>query len=107
MIADPSAGAILCGCDAEGRVVGFATLNWKWSSLHGSMIGFLDDLFVDPASRGSGLADALIGACADLARGRGLPALQWLTMPDNARARRVYDRVGGMGEALVEYELRL
>jgi hypothetical protein len=28
-------------------------------------------------------------------------------MPDNKQAHRVYDRVGGTGETLLEYELEL
>jgi len=108
LLADPEGrGVIFCGHDAEGTIAGFATMAWKWSSLHGARIGFLEDLFVDPDARGSGLADALIAACAERARERGAPALQWLTQPHNGRARAVYDRVGGRGEPLIEYELEL
>ena len=108
VIADPEReGAIFCGCDSGGKVIGFATLVWQWSSLWGARIGYLDDLFIHPDARGTGLADALISACAERARERGAPALQWLTQPHNARARTVYDRVGGVGEPLIEYELKL
>jgi GNAT superfamily N-acetyltransferase len=108
LIADPDgAGVLLAGCDAGGAVVGFAAMGWKWSSLRGAEVAYLEDLFVDPAARGSGLADALINACAERAREHGAPALSWLTKPDNHRARAVYDRVGADGDDFVEYELEL
>lgn len=108
LIADPDReGVLLAACDADERVVGFAAMSWKWSSLRGAKVGYLEDLFVDPAARGSGLADELIAACAERARARGAPALLWLTKPDNLRARAVYERVGARGDDFVEYELEL
>jgi ribosomal protein S18 acetylase RimI-like enzyme len=108
LIGDPDGeGLLLAGCDADGAVVGFAAMGWKWSSLRGAKVGYLEDLYVDPAARGSGLADRLIAACAERARERTAPALLWLTRPDNRRARAVYERVGASGEEFVEYELEL
>ncbi len=108
VMADPDErGVIFCAVGDGEEILGFATMVWKFSSLHGARIGFLDDLFVDPARRGDGIADALIEACAERAREHGAPAVQWLTQPDNARARAVYDRVGGKPEPLIEYELEL
>ena len=68
---------------------------------------YLDDLFVSPAARGKGIADALIEACADRCRERGMPVMQWLTAHDNHRAQAVYDRIGGTSEGFLEYELRV
>jgi GNAT superfamily N-acetyltransferase len=105
--APPDQAFILVATNDDGEIAGFAACNWKWSSLRGARIVFLDDLFVDPESRGTGLADALIEAIADVARAGGAPAVEWLTMPDNKRAHTVYDRVGGTAETLIEYELNL
>jgi GNAT superfamily N-acetyltransferase len=108
LIDDPDAeGVLLAGCDEEGRVVGFAAMSWKWSSLRGAKVGYLEDLFVDPAARGSGLADELIAACAEAARARGAPAILWLTKPENRRARAVYERVGARGDDFIEDELEI
>lgn len=108
LIADPEVeGALFAGCDEGGNVVGFAAMGWKWSSLRGAKIGYLEDLFVTPQARGSGLAEELIAAVADRARERGAPAVEWLTAPDNHRAQAVYDRVGGEAEPMVEYGLDL
>jgi GNAT superfamily N-acetyltransferase len=106
LIAEPSQGAVFIARDG-GRAVGVANLDWKWSSLKGARIGYLEDLFVDPAARGKGIADALIEVCAERCRELGLPAMQWATAPDNHRAQRVYNRTGAEAETLLEYDLGL
>jgi GNAT superfamily N-acetyltransferase len=106
LIRDPSQGAVFIAREG-GRAIGFATLDWKWSMLKGARIGYLEDLFVDPAARGRGTADALIQVCADRCRELGMPAMAWLTAPDNRRAQRVYDRAGAAAETFLEYDLEL
>ncbi len=106
LITEPSQGAVFVARDGD-RAVGVATLDWKWSSLKGARIGYLEDLFVDPDSRGSGTADALIEACAERCRELGMPALEWLTAPDNHRAQKVYNRTGAESDTYVEYDLEL
>jgi GNAT superfamily N-acetyltransferase len=59
--------------------------------LSASTGGFLDDLFVDETARGSGTADALINAVADVGRANGWTVIRWITAEDNARARKVYE----------------
>jgi GNAT superfamily N-acetyltransferase len=106
LITQPDEGALFIARDDQ-RAIGFATLGWKWSSTRGSKVGYLEDLFVDPDARGGGAADALIEACADACRERGLPVLLWMTATDNKRAQAVYDRVGGVPGTWIEYELEL
>ena len=62
---------------------------------------------VEPGARGTGLADALIAACADLAREHGARTLSWSTAPDNHRAQAVYDRSGAVRSSWLEYELEV
>jgi GNAT superfamily N-acetyltransferase len=106
LIGDPNQGAVFIARD-DGKAVGFATLDWKWSSLKAARIGYLEDLFVDPEARGKGIADALIGVCADRCRELGMPAMEWLTAPDNHRAQQVYNRTGAESDTYVEYDLEL
>lgn len=106
LIADPEQGGVFIAREGD-RAVGYATLGWKWSMLRGARMGYLEDLFVADEARGRGIADALIEICAEGCRARRMPALGWLTAPDNHRAQAVYDRVGGRAEAMVEYDLRL
>jgi GNAT superfamily N-acetyltransferase len=106
LISDPEQGSMFIARDGA-EVIGFAALDWKWSSLKGARIGYLEDLFVTPEARGRGIADALIEACAQRCRERGAPAMEWLTAPDNQRAQAVYDRTGAVAETYVEYDLGL
>jgi GNAT superfamily N-acetyltransferase len=98
---------LLVATDDEGKVVGFANNDWKWSSLRGKRIVLMDDLFVHPDARGGGYADALINAVADVARKHGAPNILWYTAQDNVRAQTVYNRVGGVPGDYKEYELEL
>ncbi len=106
LIADPERDGIqLVGRDAEGRAAGFATVYWSWQTLDAGRIGVMNDLFVHPAARGAGLADALIRACAERTAVHGGKALVWETALDNARAQKVYDRVGARPSRWLSYEL--
>ncbi len=100
-------GVVFATRRGDEPLVGFATLALKWSMLRGARVGILDDLFVDPAARGTGLADRLIEACADWARARDAVALDWQTALDNERAQKVYQRVGAKPSRWLDYELEL
>lgn len=106
LINEPTQGAVFIA-RRDGKAIGFATLDWKWSMLKGARLGYLEDLFVDPDARGTGAADALIEVCAERCRESGMPALQWLTAPDNHRAQQVYNRTGAEADTYVEYDLEL
>ena len=103
----PNDQAFLLAAEDGDEVVGFAACCWKWSSLRGARIVFLDDLFVREQSRGEGHADSLIAASAALGKEGGAPVMSWLTAPDNRRAQAVYGRVGGTADTFLEYELEL
>ena len=83
----------LVAVDADGRLVGLAHFRPFARPLSATVGGFLDDLFVDPAARGQGVAQLLIGAVARQGQQRGWSVLRWLTAEDNYRARAVYDQV--------------
>ena len=104
LITDPSQGAVFIARQ-DGQAIGFATLDWKWSMLNGTRVGYLEDLFVDPEARGQGTADALIRICADRCRERGMGGMAWLTAPDNHRAQTVYNRTGAESGTYLEYFL--
>ncbi len=89
--------------DAEGVPIGLAhyfTHGTAWSF---GETCYLQDLYVQPAHRGSGIAATLIAQVAADARARGCERLYWLTHQDNMRARALYDRVAAF-EGFVCYE---
>jgi len=89
----------------DGAASGFATLYWTFSTLAASAIGLMNDLYVSPEARGSGLGGALIEACETECAARGLPVLEWETAPDNARAQALYDRFGAARSQWIAYTL--
>lgn len=92
--------------DDAGAPIGLTHFRPFARPLMASTGGFLDDLFVDPAHRGSGAADALIQAVAEEGRRRGWTVIRWITAEDNARARKVYDRLASKTQ-WVTYDIRL
>jgi len=108
VIAAPEDQALmLLSTDDEGTFVGLAVCSWKWSSLRGARLIYLDDLFVAEPARGGGHADDLIEAVAEVGRRHQAPVVEWLTATDNHRAQAVYDRVGAHSHPFLEYELEL
>lgn len=62
--------------------------------VHYGSVGFIRMLIVDPAARGRGVGQRLMGAAAAaLARG-GATSWRLNVLPDNHTARRLYDRLG-------------
>jgi GNAT superfamily N-acetyltransferase len=108
LIADPEReGEQLIAREAGGRAAGFATLFWSWQTLDAGRIGVMNDLFVEPCARGTGLGAALIEACAQRARAHGAKALVWETALDNVRAQKVYAAAGAKPSRWLTYELEL
>lgn len=106
LAADPEhEGVQLLARDADGAATGFATVFWSWETLAAGRIGVMNDLFVAPAARGGGLAEALIEACRREAAAHGARALVWQTARDNHRAQAVYDRIGARRSEWLDYAL--
>jgi GNAT superfamily N-acetyltransferase len=62
--------------------------NWKLED-----VIYLQDLYVDPAARGSGAGRALIEHVYAVADQGGTPTVYWMTQDFNTTARRLYDRI--------------
>jgi GNAT superfamily N-acetyltransferase len=106
VIADPDReGVQLIARNDSREAVGFATVYWSWDTLLAARVGIMHDLFVIPPARGTGVADLLIEASVGECRRHGATKLGWQTAPDNARARRVYERVGATKDEWVDYWL--
>ncbi|MDQ0687593.1 GNAT superfamily N-acetyltransferase [Streptomyces achromogenes] len=90
---------------AEGSLVGIAhylfhSTAWTADSC------YLQDLYVDEAARGRGVARALIERVAGAARERGAARLYWTTQEGNATARALYDKVAGF-HGFIRYDYPL
>lgn len=78
--------------DDRGVVVGLAHFRDVPRPSAGAVGGYLDDLFVDPSSRGSGAVDALLAELRAIGARRHWSDIRWITAETNYRARAVYDR---------------
>jgi GNAT superfamily N-acetyltransferase len=107
LIADPEREGVQLMAKDGGEAVGFATIYWSWATTIAARIGVMNDLFVAASARGTGAADALIRACVEECRAHGAEELAWQTARDNARAQRVYDRVGATRSEWVDYSLNV
>jgi GNAT superfamily N-acetyltransferase len=96
-IHDPASEVEAFVAEQDGRLVGLAHFRPFARPLSATVAGFLDDLFVDPAARGSGAARQLLAAVKAEGAQRGWSTIRWLTAEDNYRARALYDRVGVLG----------
>jgi GNAT superfamily N-acetyltransferase len=95
LIADPACeGVQFLARDGRGRPVGFASLFWTRAIWAAGRIGILGDLYVVEDARRHGIGEALVGACHDECRARGVRGLTWSTAADNAAARALNERVG-------------
>ena len=79
--------------ETDGRLVGLVHFiyhphNWRLED-----VCYLQDLYVEPAARGTGTGRALIKAVYAAADENGTPAVYWLTQHFNKTARGLYDKV--------------
>lgn len=80
--------------DDEARVIGFVHYHFHLSTWSPSGYCYLEDLFVDPLSRGRGTGRALIEAVYRAADERNVARVYWHTENTNARAQILYNKVG-------------
>jgi len=99
---DPDRGTQLVA-EADGRLLGFATLYSCYDTLLADRILVMNDLFVDPASRNEGVGAALFDASLAYAAARGYARLDWVTAQDNRAAQRFYERHGARRGPWVSY----
>ena len=87
----PGSGMAALVADQAGTVRGLCNYLFHQTFWTVEPTRYLQDLFVDPALRGGGVARRLILACEDAARAGGATRLYWLTQEYNAPARSLYD----------------
>ncbi len=91
--------------EQDGKIVGIAHYLYRPSTWAVNDFCYLEDLFVDPAVRGTGAGRALIKGLEEIATAAGSERLYWTTAPDNATARRLYDSVATTNR--VQYRIPL
>ena len=90
----PAPAAFCHVAEYDGEVVGFALwfLNFStWIGKHGI---YLEDLFVRPTARGTGLGKALLLKLVEIARERGYGRVEWSVLDWNTPATDFYRAMG-------------
>lgn len=82
--------------DLNGVTVGLAHSIYHRHGWQAADVCYLQDLYVAPQHRGTGIGRALIEAVFDAADAAGKPAVYWLTQGHNTAARALYDRIGSV-----------
>lgn len=83
--------------EIDGAAQGFALFFHNFSTFEGKPGIYLEDLFVRPAARGSGLGKALLAHLAALAVERDCARLEWSVLDWNAPAIGFYQSLGARG----------
>lgn len=79
--------------EVDGRLLGLTHYLFHRHAWKVENVCYLQDLYVDPEARGTGLGRSLIEAVYARADVAGSPAVYWLTQDFNTTARQLYDRV--------------
>ena len=80
--------------ERDGRPAGFAVWFYSYSTWLGRNGIYLEDLYVSPASRGSGAGKALLQHIARLAVAEGCGRFEWSVLDWNEPAIKFYEAAG-------------
>ncbi|MFL9863894.1 GNAT family N-acetyltransferase [Paraburkholderia fungorum] len=88
----PSVEALVA--ENEGRIVGYALFFHNYSSFAGKRGLYLEDVYVQPGQRGSGLGAAMLARLAALAVERKCARFEWTVLDWNKQAISFYEKLG-------------
>jgi GNAT superfamily N-acetyltransferase len=92
----PQPAAYALVAENAGEVVGFALYFRSFSTWEGVHGIYLEDLYVAPEHRGSGLGKALLVALAEIAVQRGYARLEWAVLDWNQPSIEFYRALGAV-----------
>ena len=88
----PSAEALVA--EAGGKIVGYAIFFTNFSTFTARPGIWLEDIYVQPECRGSGLGKAMLYEVAKIARVRGCARFEWVVLDWNEPSIRFYEALG-------------
>ncbi|WP_226670656.1 GNAT family N-acetyltransferase [Metabacillus litoralis] len=81
--------------EQDGKLLGFATLYFSFSTTKTDKVTVMNDLFVVENARGTGVAQELFKQCEKYTKENEYAHMGWVTGTDNYRAQRFYEKMGG------------
>ena len=79
--------------EIDGNIIALAHYRAMPRPLKGKYIGFLDDLYVDPAYRNRKIGQKLMNEIKVISRSEKWDLLRWITHQDNIKAKSLYDKI--------------
>jgi ribosomal protein S18 acetylase RimI-like enzyme len=104
LLENPSTG-IQFVAEHQGKLLGFATLYFTFSTLKVKRQAILNDLFVIPNARGKKIGEKLFQACLEYIRENEFASMTWETAKDNKVAQSLYNKMGGKLSEWLFYEI--
>lgn len=90
----PCAEALLVWPQGDASPVAFALYFRNFSTFLGKPGLYLEDIYVQPASRGAGIGRALLEHIARIAVDRGCGRFEWAVLDWNTGAQQFYEKLG-------------
>ncbi|NOU73833.1 GNAT family N-acetyltransferase [Paenibacillus sp. LMG 31458] len=91
--------------EQDGKLVGFATLYFAFSTMKAEKITIMNDLYVIEPLRGSEVESELFLECQGYSKDQGYAYMSWITAPDNKRAQHFFEKMGGVQGDWVNYSI--
>ena len=84
----------LCTRDQDGNLIGF--LHYILHPVAGAVrpVCYMQDVYVDPASRRQGIATHMIAALSHMCNNNGWERIYWLVESENTAAQSLYNEIG-------------
>jgi ribosomal protein S18 acetylase RimI-like enzyme len=77
----------------ENKIIGLVHFREYLRPIKAASAIFIDDLYVDSAFRGRGIAQSLIQSVNDYCLTKKIPLVRWITAHDNQVAMKLYDKI--------------
>jgi GNAT superfamily N-acetyltransferase len=104
LIENPSSGLQFVA-EENGKLLGFATLYFTFSTLKVKKQAILNDLFVVPNARGKKVGEKLFQTCLRYIRENDFSSMTWETAKDNIVAQTLYNKMGAKLSEWLVYEI--
>ncbi|QQZ09841.1 GNAT family N-acetyltransferase [Heyndrickxia vini] len=93
--------------ESEGKLVGFSTLYFTFSTTRVKKVAILNDLFVAPSMRGLKVGEQLFKESLAYTKANDYAAMSWQTAYDNLIGQSLYEKMGGQqtNDEWINYEI--
>ncbi|MGN8646517.1 N-acetyltransferase family protein [Gracilibacillus sp. HCP3S3_G5_1] len=91
--------------EIDGKLVGFATLYFTFSTLQVKRAAILNDLYVSSDARENKVGEQLFSHCLSYIREHNFAYMTWETSRDNLVAQSLYNKMGAKQSKWLVYEI--